>query len=127
MPNTPNPVTATWHCSLKSNAPAPLNWQIKPGLRWELNAVRNQLRLDIEGQPNKIIALEQDFRPQIIEEIRNGKAYRVFGQIEENEQYFTLLKGKGQTWYSVGKGGVTGAKGRVNIIINERNSNKIER
>ncbi len=120
-------ITATWHSGFRSDSPAPLNWQIKPGLRWELNAVHNRLKIETGGQTPRTVMLENGFRPSRIDEIRLGKAYRIYGQIGENRHAFTLLNGISQNLYAVGKGVVTGSRGRVQSSSKSRNLNELER
>lgn len=120
-------VTATWHSGFKSDSPAPLRWQIKPGLRWELDAVQNRLKIEAEGKTPRSVMLEKDFRPSRIDEIRYGKAYRIYGQIGENGRSFTLLNGVSKRWYGVGKGVLTTAEGRIISSKNSRNINELQR
>ncbi len=120
-------VTATWHSEFKSDSPAPIRWQIKSGLRWELDAVQNCLKIEAEGKTPHSVMLEKDFRPSRIEEIRNGKAYRICGQIGENRRAFTLLYGMSKRWFGVGKAVLTTAEGRVISSQNSRNINELQR
>lgn len=120
-------ITATWYSGFKSDSPAPLRWQIKPGLRWELDTVQNRLKIETEGKTLRSVMLEKDFRPSRIDEIRYGKAYRVYGQIGENGQAFTLLYGMSKRWYGVGKGVLTTAEGRVIGSQNSRKTNELQR